>query len=243
MVNFVIAGVQKSGTSALASFLSQHPDCYIPPIKEVHLFDAEDWGGDESVEEINARYERAFEDFNAQRTVGDATPIYIYMPEVISAIYKYNPHIKIILLLRDPVERAISHYRMEKNRGNEALPLFLAILLEPFRLIACKGSRRQSSARRLHSYADRSRYTSQLKNLFLHFPKNQVLLLKTQELREDHQSTLSRVFAFLSIPDFSNRILPEIVFSNEGRPNRYIFSRALLKILLRKEVRYFNSVL
>src|SRR4051812_28315114 len=114
-VSFLVAGVQKGGTTALFDYLSELPELELPAVKEAHFFDDEqnvDW-----VAPDYARYHALFS--NPGRTWGEATPIYIYWPNALERIRAYNPAMKLILLFRDPIARAWSQWKMEYARGNE----------------------------------------------------------------------------------------------------------------------------
>ena len=102
MVEFLIAGVQKGGTTALFSFLSRHPKLFLPPCKEVHYFD------DESVDWQSPDYSRLdayFRDRSSGQIAGEATPIYTYWQPSAERIQRYNPAMRLIVLLRDPSGR------------------------------------------------------------------------------------------------------------------------------------------
>lgn len=202
-VNFLIAGVQKGGTSALAHFLSQHPEICMAPQKEVHFFDQPDFDDALDWNTLNADYAKAFPNYNGEGLVGEATPIYMYLPCLAGRIQRYNSAMKLIVLLRDPAERALSHYYMERNRGQEELPLTLAILVEKFRLWRDRSNVAENSSVRVHSYLDRGFYVRQIKNLLRYFPGGQVLCLKSEELARQHQATLDKVYDFLGVSDRS----------------------------------------
>ena len=99
-------------------------------------------------------------------TLRGATPIYLFLPAVAGELKRYNPGLKLIVLLRDPVERAISHFYMEKNRDKEHLPLWLALLAEPFRLRRREDASHVDSHLRRHAYRRRGLYSLQLRNLY-----------------------------------------------------------------------------
>lgn len=209
-VNFLIVGTQKGGTSALASFLSQVPEVYMAPYKEVHYFDDEEKYGDGS---DHAGYHAFFSTYAGEPLVGEATPIYMYLPHVAPRIQAYNPAMKLIALVRDPVERAYSHYRMARRWHYERLPFEAALAAEPLRLWRARGRRDMDSAWRHHSYTDRGFYSGQLRHLLHHFPREQLLLLRSEDLSERHDETLRRVADFLGTP-FSS--LPPAARVHEG---------------------------
>lgn len=230
-LDFMIVGVQKGGTTALSYFLAQHSQLAIAEGKEVHLFDAADYSPQWSLEEINERYSAHFVNASAQQLWGEATPIYCYWPEIAAELQRYNPTLKLIVILRDPVERAISHYAMEKARGDESLPLWLAILLEPYRLWR-DPSRNAGGARRCHSYCSRGHYSAQLQNLRRYFPDEQILVLENSELNLQHQETLKTICRFLGV---TTDQLPEpaSIFSGDYDRRLHRWLRFLLSCYFR----------
>ena len=213
-LGFMIVGAQKCGTTALAHFLSQHPEIGMASPKEVHLFDAPSYSADWTSEQIDKRYRSRFAHCTGARILGEATPSYMFVPEIVRDLQRYNPDLKVIVLLRDPVERAISHYYMEKGRGRERRPLWLALLREPFRLRRCRNRRVQGSVTLRCSYRSRGLYSLQLRNLYRFFDRTRVLIIRTRDLQQHHDSVLRRVFEFLGVSEHV-RIAPEIVFKGE----------------------------
>jgi len=210
----MIVGAQKCGTTALSEFLNQHSRIRMAEGKEVHLFDSDAFDSRWSPQEITERYEKFFPVPGEDRLLGEATPVYLFFPEIAGQLASYNPELKIIVVLRDPVERAYSHYRMERGRGNESKPFWLALLLESLRLKNDRNPRDEMSSLRRHSYRTRGLYSDQLANLLSHFPEEQVLVIGSDNLRHNHQVTLARVFEFLELPD--EHIEPKEVFSQPG---------------------------
>lgn len=198
----MIGGVQKGGTTALAQYLGRHPQLRLPACKEAHVFDAPDFDERWTADAIDARFEPLFPggfDMDSGILHGDATPISIFHPAFVRRIARYNPAMRWIVLLRDPVERAISQYYMERSRGDEWLPLPLALLAERWRLKGHEHDFGHGSPLRHHSYLARGKYVCQLDSLMAMFPRKQVLLLLSRELRSDPASTVARVLAFLNI--------------------------------------------
>lgn len=199
-VRFVIGGVQKGGTTALARYLAQHPCLRLPDAKEAHVFDAPDFDERWSVDDIDARYVRHFGGaWDASRLHGDATPIYMLHPRLVERIARYNPAMRWIVLLRDPVDRAISQYHMERERGLERWPMLAAFALERWRLAGHADDFSDRSPLRTHSYLLRGDYARQLDGLHARFPSRQLLILRSEDLRSDALATLARVYAFLGL--------------------------------------------
>lgn len=198
-ISFLIGGVQKCGTTALARCLAQHPDVALPHGKEAHVFDAPGFDDAWSVAEIDACYAPHFDPATSATLRGDATPIYCLHRRFVARIARYNPALRWIVLLRDPVERAISHYYMERGRGNETWPLWAALLLEDRRLRGHLDDFADDSSLRIHSYRLRGDYARQLDVLYAHFPREQVLLLQSTALRATPRPVLERVYRHLGL--------------------------------------------
>src|SRR4051795_9448938 len=117
LINFVIGGTQKGGTSALDAFLRQHPQICMPESrKELHFFDREE---NFARPPKYRKYHANFRPGPGHRVTGEATPIYMYWDAAPARIWSYNPAMKWILVLRNPVERAFSAWNMETKRGAE----------------------------------------------------------------------------------------------------------------------------
>lgn len=240
VVDFMIAGVQKSGTTALAHFLSQHPAVAMA-LREGHVFDASDYSSDWTAEEIDAHYARRIERQPATVACGESTPFYLFLPDVPAELRRYNPALKVIVILRDPVDRALSHYAMERGRGKEHRPLWFALLAERWRLRQCPDPRSPESAARRHSYRARGMYSRQLLNLFAAFPRDQILVLKSEDLLDRHDETLENVFAFLGV-SVSVRIPPEVVFKGTDLGGKHAVVRWLLRLSYAAESRRLRAI-
>ncbi|WP_309644322.1 sulfotransferase domain-containing protein [Phenylobacterium sp.] len=191
-INFIVAGVQKAGTTALYDYLAEDPSIGLSKVKEVHFFDDEtvDWAAPDY-----GAYHAQF-DWSGPAIRGEATPIYLYWPRSLERIAAYNPSVRIIVMLRDPVARAWSHWKMEYARGAET---------QPFGWCVRQGRRRLLDAQpwgvhREFSYVERGFYGEQVGRLLGLFPRDQVLLLKADDLRGDPNATLASVNAFLGAP-------------------------------------------
>lgn len=221
-VGFVIGGVQKGGTTALARFLERHPGVVLPVDKEAHVFDAPAFDDRWDVAAVDRRYASRFPaDARADALHGDATPLYVFHPRLVERIARYNPDMKWILILRHPVERAVSHHAMERGRGYERLPLWAAMLLEGWRL---RGQRADDlsagSPLRRYSYRTRGDYAAQLDALYARFPPSQVLVLRNDELAAAPAEVIRRVHRFLGVPELPGDGEYGRVFEGSYRPLR-----------------------
>lgn len=237
-IRFVIGGVQKAGTSALAHYLGLHPRLRLPTDKEAHVFDADDFDEASTPGQVDARYTVHFARHDADAVHGDATPFYLVHPRVVERIARYNPAMRWIVLLRDPAERALSQFHMERARGKERWPLWPAVLLERWRLHGHHDDFSRTSPLRRHSYRLRGDYARQLDTLLAHFPREQVLLLSNRELRANPVATLRKACDFLGVPPLPEDLQPVTVLAGDYvPPPRDGIRMRLLRWLMRHELR------
>ena len=198
--SFFIMGTQKGGTTSLHTWLQRHPDVFLPAEpQEIHFFDLEenyrrglDW------------YERLFRGAEGHAAVGQTSPLYMYWDGVAERIARAVPQARLIFLLRNPTERAYSHYWHQVKRGNESLPFGRAIEQEPDRL------RKGAVYKRRYSYLDRGRYAAQIDRFRALFPPERMLFLKFDELRSERRAVLRRAADFIGVDP---ERFPEDVFS------------------------------
>jgi hypothetical protein len=189
-VDFFVAGVQKAGTTALDTYLRAHLDVEMARAKEVHHFDDDslDWEHPD-----HRRLHAHFDWTGLPRPRGESTPIYLYWPAALERLARYNPRAKLIILLRHPAWRAISHWRMEMSRGYDSFPLDLALSdVGRLRVTAAAGG-----VHRNFSYVERGFYAPQIERLLGLFPRRQVHFLKTADLWRRPEASLAGVAAFL----------------------------------------------
>lgn len=218
LVSFLIGGVQKGGTSALAAYLQRLPGVRLPNAKEAHVFDAPDFDEGWTVEQIDTRFMQAFGETQPDALYGDATPITVLHPRLVDRVARYNPDMRWIILLRDPVARAVSQHHMERARGTDPWPLWPALLLEWWRLRGHLDDFSDGSPLRHHSYLLRGDYARQLDALYALFPHDQVLLLRSDLLRRTPAATMVRVCKFLGLPPPDPRVEYPPVFPGTYAP-------------------------
>lgn len=192
-VQFLVCGAQKSGTTALAAYLRQHPGLFVPETKELHYFDNEalHWPAGEP-DELHQHFTEAREG----QLWGEATPISMYWDSAPERIWQYNPEMRMIAVLRNPIERAYSHWAMEHARGDDPLPFEQALNLESER---CREA--LPLQHRVFSYVDRGFYSQQLRRLWRFFGKEAVLVLRHEDLRANPQRSLETIWRHLDVPD------------------------------------------
>lgn len=206
--DFLVIGGQRCGTTSLYHYLDQHPGIRPPRLtKGVHWFDEEyhrPVGWYRSNFALEGRRRRAEEQLGHRVVVGEFSPYYLFHPYIPSRIREVVPDARLIAVLREPIARTWSGYHHEKARGYETLPFEAALDAEPARLagadsvLADRGARHRSHQH--HSYMARSRYAEQLQRLWAAFPREQTLVLYTEDLERDPDRTLARVHDFLGLP-------------------------------------------
>lgn len=186
LVNFLICSTQKGGTTTQNCYLREHPEICVAAKKEVHFFDDEAYFSDKTPD--YAEYHSFFNHQPRHRLVGESTPEYMYVHDAPRRILEYNPDMKIIVVLQNPIERAHSHWNMEYSRKMETLPFWNAIRNEPER---CRQV--LPFQHRFHSYIDRGFYLEKLRRLWFLFSKQRVLALKSEYLRDHPADALDEI--------------------------------------------------
>ncbi len=196
-VDFVIAGAQRAGTTSLDLHLREHPGFAMPwTRKELHYFDHDEHFGAEPWS--FQAYHANFPPRTPGSLRGDTTPSYMYWTPAAERMARYNPELKIIVILRNPITRAYSHWNKEWQRGRETLPFREALKAESARAAASAPAQNRRT-----SYVDRGFYSRQLRHLWRHFAADQVLILRSSELRQDATATLNRIANFLELQPFA----------------------------------------
>ena len=207
---FIIFGVSRSGTRSLNKYLNQHPSIRMASRPEVHFFNK----SDNFYQGINWYQSffptKVYRDLFESRTksklqCGDATPDYMYNPNSPERIKKYLPDVKLIAVLRNPIDRAYSHYHYMVRTKRENLSFSDAIKTENNRIKDDLLMHNYDGDNyRRYSYLRRGIYVNQLKNWYNIFPKQRILIIKSEDLvNEDSiQKTLDNVFTFLNVRPF-----------------------------------------
>jgi len=226
--NFFIVGAMKSGTTSLYQYLSSHPDVYLSPIKEPHYFCEEEemrafacdydelvgfnmqnqmdsvWDGAMHQAYIRdwSQYLALFARANGQQAIGEASPGYLYAPSSPELISKRLPKAKIIIILREPIARAYSHYRMDKEIGRTQVGFWKALTVN--------GNR----------YIEMGRYEEQVKRYLANFPADQIKLLWFDDLKSNRDKLLTELADFLGIDPGGFSV--EYIQHNQGRVPRSV---------------------
>lgn len=184
---FLIVGAQKSGTTALSSVLGAHPDVFMSQRKELHFFDL-------NFDKGLTWYASHFQQARDQPQVGEATPSYLYLPLAIQRLADQLPDARLLVTLRNPVDRAYSHYWHNRARGEETLGFNEALDAESARLTDS-----DLIGRLRFSYMDRGCYLSQLTEVVRHFPRSSLHIAIAEETQADPATAAGRVAEFLGL--------------------------------------------
>jgi Sulfotransferase domain len=204
--NFFIVGAANSGTTSLYTCLNQHPQVFLPALKEPHYFAHVRPSYEQRYMRTyvtgESAYLRLFHRGAGYPAIGEASPSYLFDVEAAARIRRVLSHAKIIMLLRDPVERAHSHYLMDLREGVQREHFYRAIEEDWYR--------RQKGWGVSHLYVELGLYAAQVRRYLSTFGSKQVLILMFEELRrasENGKSALARAFRFLEVdPEYLDRI-------------------------------------
>jgi hypothetical protein len=203
--NFLIIGAMKSGTTALYYYLAQHPQVYMSPVKEPNFFCSEGQAGRGDNPDTVTRaetYQGLFKDVSGEKAIGEASHCYLYEPEAVVRIQQYLPDAKFVAILRDPVDRAYSHFLHMVRTSTEPLTDFGQALREE--------EIRADPHRRFQDYIGRGLYYGQLRRYFDAFGREPIKVHLYEDLSIAPVDTLQETYRFLEIdssfvPDVSLR--------------------------------------
>lgn len=221
--NFLIVGAQKAGTTAMYYSMANHSQVFVPATKEINYFN-EDTNYSKGV----AWYAAHFVSCPEGSLACESTPEYMYDPRVPERMAAIVPDAKLVVMLRNPVDRAYSAYWHAVRYGYEYLSFEEAIDAERARL------KRSAIHRRYNSYVDRGYYAEQLERLYRFYDPARIHVVITEEYTKNRKQALTDVARFLGIsrnePDYL-RNQPK--FSNAARMPRYFNLQRCLPFLSR----------
>lgn len=221
--NFLIAGFNRSGTHSLFEYMGQHPNINNASRREIHYFTLSFWRGLNWYKSYfpTIIYKKFVEiKTNQKNLTGEATPHYIFHPLAVQRIKKLLPKIKIIIVLRNPIDNAYSHYQHYKRGGIEKDSFEHAvktdrkryeIITNLYNLDLVKEHTLRNVKMPYISYAT---YVNHIKKLLEIFPRKQILFIKNEDLNEKPQDVLKKIFQFLKLEEFS---VKDLIKRNVGK--------------------------
>lgn len=206
--DFIIIGTQRGGTTSLYYYLTEHPGIIPALDKETHFFDVHYRQG---LRWYRSQFPTSLHKYFAEHIqkhhfiTGESSPYYMFHPLLPKRLAGAMPQVKLIVLLRNPVDRAYSHYWLVTQEGKEPLPFTEAIQREEERLAGEQEKlltveNYQGLNHRRYSYLARGMYVEQLKMWMETFPQEQFLILKSEDLYERPAEIVKQTLAFLGVP-------------------------------------------
>jgi Sulfotransferase domain len=206
--SFLVIGAQRAGTTSLFYYLCSHPDVARPVTKEIHFFDDNYWR--------EADWYRSFFALalGGKRVTGEATPYYLFHPAVPSRVAATIPDVKLVALLRNPVDRAYSHYHKMKRMSIERLSFRKALAAEERRLAGeeerlLADPRYRSRHHRRHAYVGRGLYADQLERWLAAFPQDQLLVLLSEDFFARPAEVYGETLDFLDLRPWQPELLED----------------------------------
>jgi hypothetical protein len=190
--NLFIVGAHKAGTTSLYEYLKQHPQIFMSPMKEPCFFSQDRVRLDRDLVVAKERdYHRLFRGSEGYGVVGEASPSYLWHPDVPRRIAERVPDAKIVILLRDPIERAYSHYLMDLRDGGPTAPFYDTIRDQFANGVKVYGTG--------YLYVDLGLYSEQVKRYLHEFGCDRVLVVMFEDLAHRPAETLFRICRFLKV--------------------------------------------
>ncbi|MGB5820430.1 MAG: sulfotransferase domain-containing protein [Saonia sp.] len=202
--NFLIIGAAKSGTTSLFAYLKQHPEIFMPAMKETNYFALKNcnpelngpgdlnWYKSSITNEKD--YLELFEVSETHLVIGEASPTYLHSACAPENIFNFNPDIKLIAILRDPRYRALSYFHHCRRIGIEDMNNFMEVL----KMEKERKKRGWYWANHIHA----GYYCQQLENYYSYFPKKQIKVILLEDLIKFPKETIKGVFSFLEVNQF-----------------------------------------
>ena len=229
--DFLVLGVPKAGTTSLYEYLREHPDIYLPERKELHYFTVAELrkrtagpGDRDAVRELPAtpeQYRAHFAGVSDEKRVGEVSPSYFYHIDSIAQKLRQElgSGLRVIVVLRNPVTRAVSNYKHQLRLGYESETLARAVALEPQRAASGYGD--------FWQYSGHSRYADKIQSILDQFPREQVRIVLFEDLVSEPGKTLADLYEFLEVdasfvPDSITRKFNEGGVYKKGAISRYL---------------------
>jgi len=209
--DFIIIGTQKGGTTSLFYYLYQHPELSFSHKKEIYFFNL-------YFEKGLAWYKSHFPFRTNAKITGEATPSYMFHPKAAGRIKSISPNVKLIVLLRDPIDRAYSGYAMGLRRKTDTANTFEIAIERELKFLENQSNTDEYTLEKHELYyLERGKYYSQLLPWIEHFPREQLLFIKSENFFQNPENELTKVYKHLGI----SMVLPkDLSKKNAGKYNK-----------------------
>lgn len=234
-VDFFVIGVARGGTTSLYNYLQQHPEVFLPAVKECNYFseveslDKEVYLNPEKGKEYHMKiiqseavYNNLFVEASAFQKKGEVSPSYLWDTTTAKRIYDYNKDAKLIVTLRNPIERAYSHYLMHYHTGYDKAGSFEESLNSERKRIWGGGN----------MYLEMGLYSSQLKAYFDLFDRDQIKVIITEEWTQDTPKYMDEIFRFLEVSSFDGDLTKEAF-----NVSKQVKNKGLLDVLRSEKIK------
>lgn len=209
--NFLIVGAQKAGTTSVFKYLSQHPDIYSPFCKEPHYFSNAPFP---NLAKNDEEYENLFQNASHEKAIGEASVSYLIDPQAPIKIKKLIPEVKIIILLREPVERSYSQWWHMYQLGHEKHTFEKALKIEQERINSKHFQKKVKVYSGFFSYFQSSMYYNYVNRYINTFGKENVRIYIFEEFIKNLPKLCNELFRFLNVdPEF----IPDFKVYNKSR--------------------------
>jgi len=240
--NLFLVGAPKAGSSLLWTMLKEHKDIFFStnPEKEINHFSYDELAQNSYYKDYKIKseddYLKVFQKGQSVKYLVDGSVSYFAYPSIPKKLYKFNSEAKIIVIVRDPILRAFSHYNMDKRMGYAIAP-FSEYLI----------NKDNKYKQYLHQYIENSLYYKHVNNYLEYFDKSQVFILQLEHINDD----IDRLCDFLDIKKLKSKSnnervnankIPMNIISRTLQHNRYL-ATTLKKIIPKIIVRYFDFLL
>ena len=203
--DFFVVGAAKAGTTSLYEYLRSTPGVHVSPVKEPHYFAPNVWTNqpDKKVVDL-ATYRALFQGAGEKDAVGEASPFYLWDPDSPALIKEMVSEARVIIMLRDPVERAFSHYLMEVGSGSETLSFYEALQANARQSDGTWGVGRH--------YLEMGQYSEQVRRYLDNFGDSRVKVIFFEDFVEDAKAVVKETLWFLGVE--GRAIIPAVKVHN-----------------------------
>lgn len=241
--DFIIIGAARAGTTSLYNYLIEHPNIAPASRKEVHFFD---YNFQKGMAWYRGQFPYSVQKYYTENIrkrdfiTGEASPYYMFHPNAAQRLAQFVPQAKLIVLLRNPVERAFSHYCWEVGWGEEKLSFEDAVASEEERIKmeAERLASRYCFNHQHFSYLARGLYADQLETWFTLFPREQFLILKSEDMYAEPAAIFKQTLAFLNVPFSESKVFKK-EYKQYNQP-KYSPPNKMDPVLRQRLIEYFK---